>query len=73
MGVLFLKLLAQFVLLFAPWLGGIIPAIAGSVVSASMQVFFGVAIILFLVFEPRGLSNRWQITLATFRIWPYPH
>jgi branched-chain amino acid transport system permease protein len=73
MGVFILKLLHQVVLFMAPWLGGIFPALAGSAVAGFVQIFFGVVILLFLVFEPRGLFHRWQVTLSTFRLWPFPY
>ncbi len=73
MGVLFLKILQQLVLSLAPWLGHLFPALAGSMVAGFVQIFFGVVILLFLVFEPRGLSHRWQINLAMFRLWPFPY
>lgn len=72
-GVLFLKVLSQVVLIAAPWIGGIFPSIAVSAVAGFMQLFFGVVIILFLVFEPRGLSHRWNMVLSMFRLWPFPH
>lgn len=73
MGVLFLKILHQVVLFLAPWLGGIFPVLAGSAVAGFVQIFFGAVILLFLVFEPRGLFHRWQVTLSTFRLWPFPY
>lgn len=73
MGVCFLKILHQLVLFMAPWLGGIFPALEGSAVAGFVQIFFGAVILIFLVFEPRGLSHRWQITLSTFRLWPFPY
>lgn len=73
MGVFFLKLLHQLVLFLAPWLGSVFPALEGSAVAGFVQIFFGAVILLFLVFEPRGLFHRWQITLSTFRLWPFPY
>jgi branched-chain amino acid transport system permease protein len=73
LGVIFLKLLIQAVIWLTPWLGGIFPAFGGSVVAGSMQILFGVVILLFLIFEPRGLAARWQTFLSTFRLWPFPY
>ncbi|MFC1821467.1 branched-chain amino acid ABC transporter permease [Thermodesulfobacteriota bacterium] len=73
MGVVFLKVLAIMVLFLAPWFGSLVPAFAASAVSGFMQMFFGAVIILFLIFEPRGLAHRWQIFLSTFRLWPFPY
>ncbi len=73
MGVLFLKILIQAVIWLTPWLGGLFPALEGTVVAGSMQIVFGLVILLFLIFEPRGLTYRWQIFLSTFRLWPVPY
>ncbi|MFC1824891.1 branched-chain amino acid ABC transporter permease [Thermodesulfobacteriota bacterium] len=72
-GVFFLKVLVQAVIWLTPWLGGLFPAFEGSVVAGGMQIFFGAVILLFLIFEPRGLAHRWQMTLSTFRLWPFPY
>lgn len=73
MGVFFLKALHQVILVVAPSIGQLLPSLAGSAVAGSMQLFFGAVIILFLVFEPRGLSHRWQITWSIFKLWPFPY
>lgn len=33
----------------------------------------GLAIILFLIFEPRGLSHRWEMIKSTYRLWPFSY
>ena len=71
LGTIFLKILSQVVLFMAPWIGGIFTAFSGSSVAGFTQIFFGIVILLFLVFEPRGLAHRWQIFLTTFRLWPF--
>ena len=38
---------------------------------AIQQLIFGVTIILFLVFEPRGLARIWQRVKDYFRLWPF--
>jgi len=32
---------------------------------------FGLVIVLFLIFEPRGLARMWQRTKDYFRLWPF--
>ncbi len=32
---------------------------------------FGLVIILFLIFEPRGLARIWQRIKDYFRLWPF--
>ncbi|ASN80976.1 MULTISPECIES: branched-chain amino acid ABC transporter permease [Deinococcus] len=41
------------------------------VASAMKPLTFGLAIVLFLMFEPRGLANWWRLTRMYFKKWPY--
>jgi branched-chain amino acid transport system permease protein len=34
-------------------------------------IFFGLVLMLFLIFEPRGLAHRWQLLKAAWRLRPY--
>ena len=40
---------------------------------ASMNLLLGSIIILFVIFEPRGLLHRWNVVKESYRIWPFPH
>jgi len=33
----------------------------------------GLIIILFLIFEPRGLIHRWGFVKAYWKLWPFSH
>jgi branched-chain amino acid transport system permease protein len=46
---------------------------AASLLGPLMLIIFGLAIILFLMFEPRGLNHRWEIFKAYYRLWPFSH
>jgi branched-chain amino acid transport system permease protein len=37
------------------------------------ELFYGVAIVLFILFEPRGLAEVWRIVRSHFRLWPFPY
>jgi branched-chain amino acid transport system permease protein len=41
------------------------------VASALLPLSFGLVIVLFLVFEPRGLYNWWRLVRSYFRNWPF--
>jgi branched-chain amino acid transport system permease protein len=32
---------------------------------------FGLVIVLFLMFEPRGIANWWRITKSYTKLWPF--
>ncbi len=34
---------------------------------------FGLAIVLFILFEPRGLAELWRIVRSYFRLWPFSY
>ncbi len=72
-GAFAFRLLAQAVLSLSPFVGKLIPALSGSSVAGITQVLFGLVILFFLVVEPRGLHHRWQLMLASFRLWPFPY
>lgn len=36
-------------------------------------IFFGLTLMLFLIFEPRGLAHRWQLIKAAWRLRPFSH
>jgi branched-chain amino acid transport system permease protein len=38
---------------------------------AIQQLIFGAVIILFLIFEPRGIARIWQRSKDYFRLWPF--
>lgn len=41
---------------------------------APMREFaFGLAIVLFILFEPRGLAEMWRILRSSFKLWPFSY
>jgi branched-chain amino acid transport system permease protein len=47
------------------------PDQAAGLLVAFRPIFFGMALMLFLIFEPRGLAYRWQIIKASWRLRPF--
>ncbi len=37
------------------------------------ELSFGLAIVLFILFEPRGLAEVWRIIRSSFRLWPFSY
>lgn len=37
------------------------------------EFVFGLAIVLFIIFEPKGLAEVWRILRSNFRLWPFPY
>lgn len=51
------------------------PALSGFGLNiASLREFaFGLAIVLFILIEPKGLAEVWRIIRSTFRLWPFSY
>ena len=73
MGTVFLCLLNELTMEMAPLISESIPLFSRSALAALSLIIPGLVIILFLVFEPRGLYHRWLIIKAYFQFWPYAH
>jgi branched-chain amino acid transport system permease protein len=52
-----------------------VPALSGVALTiAPLREFvFGLAIVLFIIFEPRGLAEVWRILRSSFRLWPFAY
>lgn len=72
-GAVLIKSSQEVLATVGPLLAASIPSLGNSVVFASMNVFLGGIIALFLIFEPRGLMYRWSILKRTYRRWPFPY
>lgn len=72
-GTVVIRILQEFITFIGPQLAEIFPQVGGQVVFASMNMLLGGIIILFMIFEPRGLVHRWNIIKESYRIWPFPH
>ncbi len=69
-GVIALKLLDELVTVAGPILAAVVaPQAAASLALIS----HGLIIIIFLIFEPRGLYHRWEMVKNYFRLWPFSH
>jgi branched-chain amino acid transport system permease protein len=68
LGAVSLKLLDELVTAMGPVLSA---AIAAQAAAAVALITRGLIIIVFLIFEPRGLIHLWGMIRAYFRIWPF--
>jgi len=69
-GAVFLKLLDELVIVVGPILAATVAPQAAASLGLIMR---GLVIILFLIFEPRGLAHRWQMVKSYYRLWPFSH
>ncbi|MGD2100417.1 MAG: branched-chain amino acid ABC transporter permease [Desulfobacterales bacterium] len=69
-GVVALKLLDELVTVAGPIMAA---AVAPQAAASLALISHGLVIIIFLIFEPRGLHHRWEVIKTYFRLWPFSH
>jgi branched-chain amino acid transport system permease protein len=69
-GAVFIRLLQQLVIFLSPIMEKNLSLPMGSTTGLGPLVF-GLAIVLFLVFEPRGIAHRWARVRTAWRLWPF--
>ena len=72
LGVIFITLLMEGLSSAATAFTSVFPQFP-SLVPSLADIMFGVVIILFLIFEPRGLAHRWHIIKTYYRLWPFAY
>jgi len=70
LGAIALKLLDELVTMVGPILSA---AVAPQAAASLALISHGLIIIIFLIYEPRGLHHRWEMIKAYFRLWPFSH
>jgi branched-chain amino acid transport system permease protein len=70
MGAISLKLLDELVTVAGPILSA---AVAAQAAASLALITRGLVIIIFLIFEPRGLAHRWGMIKDYFRLWPFSY
>jgi len=70
MGVVALKVLDELVTVAGPILAA---AVAPQAAASLALISHGVVIIIFLIYEPRGLYHTWEMIKIYFQVWPFSH
>lgn len=70
-GVIFLRLLDEFVLYMTPVMAQKFPWLGMNPAAAIGVIAFGLVLILFLIYEPRGIAHRWEVFKASYRMYPF--
>lgn len=73
MGTFFFTLIDVLSYNIAPLLSDAFPFLPTNIVYVVGLILFAVVIIVFLIYEPRGLVHRWRIFKASYRLWPYAY
>jgi branched-chain amino acid transport system permease protein len=73
-GVVFLRSIKELVVIVSPILGEMVsPMNAPKIGPAFGVISWALVVILFLIFEPRGLAHTWEVLKARFRHWPFKY
>jgi len=75
MGTVFIRGLDRLVKIIGPAIEGAVPQLTGpwGATAALSPLVFGLVVLLFIILEPRGLSHRWEIFKASYRLWPFSY
>ncbi|MCI0398511.1 MAG: branched-chain amino acid ABC transporter permease [Chloroflexi bacterium] len=71
LGVTTVILLEDLANAFGGYLATVFPGQSASLLTSFRPIFFGLVLMLFLIFEPRGLAHRWQLFKAAWRLRPF--
>ena len=72
-GVIFIRLLQVMVTNLTPAVQSAMPFLPSGFTAGLAPMLFGIIIIVFLIFEPRGLAHRWELFKKSYRIWPFSY
>lgn len=71
-GTIFLRLLLELTVIFGPTVHAV--PVVGSVLANYLSgIVFGLVMILFLIFEPRGINHRWEVFKSWYRLHPFSY
>ena len=73
LGVVFIRLLQQGITQVSPFLESTFTGLQSGFTAGLGPLLFGLAIILFLILEPRGLAHRWALFKSSYRLWPFSY
>lgn len=71
LGVTAITLLEDLAGLTGQTMARLFPGQAARFLTSFRPIFFGLILMLFLIFEPRGLAHRWQLIKAAWRLRPF--
>ncbi len=73
-GVILIRSLSLLVTYIGPMIGGMLPSAQAIAVESGLgPIVFGLVVLAFLIFEPKGLSRIWERVRDFYRLWPYPY
>ena len=72
-GAIFFQVIQEVLTFAGPAIHSAFPFLAAEISSSLSVLVWALLIILFLIFEPRGVSHRWEIFKSYYRLHPYAY
>ena len=73
LGAISLRLVQELLTLVGPWLAEMMPGARLDIAYPMVNVVLGLLIILFLMYQPRGLAHMYRRAERYARMWPFPY
>jgi branched-chain amino acid transport system permease protein len=73
LGAVSLRLVQEILSLVGPRLAELLPGARYDIAFPMINVVLGVLIIVFLIYQPRGLAHLYRRGERYARVWPFPH
>lgn len=73
LGTILIQVILEVATVLGPTVSTVLPSAAAGAVQALRPLFFGVVLMIFLIFEPHGLAHRWKLIKASWRLRPFSH
>ena len=71
LGALFMTILPEALRALVDMIGANFPLRAALIFAPLREIVFGLLLVFFLIFEPRGLVHIWHRVVRMFRSWPF--
>lgn len=65
--------LRELVSLITPFLGSLFPGIQTNIFSGLALIIYSLVVIVFLLFEPRGINRQFSLFKSYYRLWPFAY
>ena len=74
LGTVFIVALNEVLSQITEYLMNVVAAAGAAITIAPLREFvFGLVIVLFVIFEPKGIAEVWRIIRSSFRLWPFSY
>jgi branched-chain amino acid transport system permease protein len=73
LGAISLRLVQEVLSLVGPWLAQLLPQARYDIAYPMVNVVLGLLIIVFLVYQPKGLAHLYRRAERYARVWPFPY